>query len=1140
MNEITSREFNHLKIHTQYSICEGALKTSDLAKYCKTNKIKAIGLCDSNNLCGALEFSETIAKSKTQPIIGTQINIEYKGYRGKIPLFAKNLEGYKNLIKLSSKSFLEIKDNEEPHCKVEDILENYKGLILFSGSFDGLIGKLFFKNLTDEIYVLFERLKNIFNDDFYLEIQRHNDNGEKLLEKFLLEASSKLSLPLIATHEVFYLEKDMYEAHDAYLCVGEKTYVNVKDRRRYTDAHYLKTSEEMYELFQDLPEALENNVNFPFKISYRPKNSLPVLPNIQTSKVKNVDELLIKDSLEGLKEKLNEYVFPYHDKKDKNDLEKKYKERLDHEISIISKMKYSSYFLIVSDYIKWAKKNDIPVGPGRGSGAGSLVAWSLSITEIDPIKFDLIFERFLNPDRISMPDFDIDFCEEKRDKIFEYLKKKYGKGVAHIITFGKLKTRMAFRDIGRVLGLPYGYVDMLCKMIPFDPSRPLSLEKVIAEEPRIRIEEEKDPRVKKLVEIAKKLEGLNRNMATHAAGVVIPEENLAQFVPLYKDPSSNSLLPSTQFDMYTSENAGLVKFDLLGLKTLTVINKTISLLKEKKKDLDINKIKLDDKKIFELLSEGHTVGLFQLESSGMRDALVNMKPNKFEDIIALVALYRPGPMSNISIYNQCKHGDKQPDYLHPKLRKILEPTYGVIIYQEQVMQIAQVLSGFTAGEADILRRAMGKKKRAELEKQKEGFVNGAVKNGIKKDTAVFIFKKIEPFAEYGFNKSHATAYAMIAYQTAYLKTYYPNEFIAASMSNELSNTDKLSEFFEELKRLKIKVQRPCINECFAEFMPKQNTLYYALGAIKNVGFEAISQVVKEREKNGNFKSIGDFINRVNPKNINKLQLEGLVKAGVFDSIYKNRKMLYDNIPNIIKNSKNIHENKKQNQSSLFLDDNQKTSYLIEDKNLSSWHNNELLSKEFESVGFYLSNHPLEDYKDALDQYNVKLFKDFDNGNNNEGFVAGTIMSIKEKKTSKGTPFAIIKFSDQTKVFELFLFSEILELNRKHLIAGKSFLITLIKDKQHQENRFRRINVRKILNLDTIIHNSFNNVKIELYNTENLDKLYAAIKEEGNSKIKISISKEDKNYLFELKNKRKFDYETLKNLNKEQYIKKISL
>ncbi len=1151
MNEVAKREFTHLKIHTQYSICEGALRISDLAKYCKTNQVKAVGLCDSSNLCGALEFSESIAKAKTQPIIGTQINIQYKGYKGKLPLFAKNLEGYKNLIKLSSKSFLEIKDNEEPHCKIEDVEKNYKGLILLSGSFDGLIGELFFKNLTDEIFILFRKFKNFFSDNFYIEIQRHNDDGEKLFEKFLLNTSNQLELPIIATHEVFYLNKDMHEAHDAYLCIGEKTYVNVKDRKKYTNEHYLKTSEEMCELFHDLPDALENNANFPFRVSYRPKNSLPILPNIQTSKVKNVDDLLIKESKEGLKDKLSKYVFPYSDQKHKikrirknsgletkKEIENFYNERLNHEIGIISKMKYSSYFLIVSDYIKWAKKNDIPVGPGRGSGAGSLVAWALSITDIDPIKFDLIFERFLNPDRAKMPDFDIDFCEEKRDRVFDYLKKKYGKGVAHIITFGKLKARMAFRDIGRVLGLPYGHVDMLCKMIPFDPSRPLSLEKAIAQEPRIRKEEEKDPRVKKLVEISKKLEGLNRNMATHAAGVVIPEENLAEFVPLYKDPSSNSLLPSTQFDMYASENAGLVKFDLLGLKTLTVINKTISTLKDKKIILDINKIKLDDPKIFELLSSGHTVGLFQLESAGMRDALVNMRPNKFEDIIALVALYRPGPMSNIPIYNQCKHGEKKPDYLHPKLKKILEPTYGVIIYQEQVMQIAQELSGFSAGEADILQNAIGKKKRAELEKQKERFVIGAVKNGITKDTAIFIFKKIEPFAEYGFNKSHATAYAMIAYQTAYLKTYHPNEFIASSMSNELSNTDKLSEFFEELKRIKIKVQRPCINECFAEFIPKKDTLYYALGAIKNVGLESISQVVDERRRRGKFKSISDFINRVNPKNINKLQLEGLVKAGAFDSIFDNRKVLYDNIPSIIQNSKTIFENKVQNQTSLFSDDGHKISYLIKNKNFSGWTNDEILSKEFEAVGFYISNHPLNDYKDVLEQYNVKTFKDFEKSNQNECFLSGTIMTVKEKKTTKGSSFAIIKFSDLSTVYELFLFSEILEKNRKNLIQGKSFLITVLRDKENKENRFRRISVRKITNLEEIMELNYTNVHIEIDTSENLKYLYEKIKEKGSSKIKISINENEKDYLFELKDKRKFNYETLKHLNKEHYIKKI--
>jgi len=541
-----------------------------------------------------------------------------------------------------------------------------------------------------------------------------------------------------------------------------------------------------------------------------------------------------------------------------------------------------------------------------------------------------------------------------------------------------------------------------------------------------------------------------------------------------------------------------------------------------------------------MLSSGQTVGLFQLESSGMRDALVNMKPNKFEDIIALVALYRPGPMSNISIYNQCKHGEKKPDYLHSKLKKILEPTYGVIIYQEQVMQIAQVLSGFSAGEADILRKAMGKKKKAELEKQKENFVSGAIKNGITKDTAVLIFNKIEPFAQYGFNKSHAAAYAMIAYQTAYLKNYYPKEFIAASMSNELSNTDKLSEFYEELKRLKIVVVSPNINECFADFVPHKDKIFYALGAIKNVGYEAISQVIKEREKNGKFKSISDFINRINPKNINKLQLEGLVKAGAFDSIFNNRKALYNNIPNIIQNSKTIYENKVQNQSSLFNEDNQKISYLIKDKDLENWKNDEMLSREFESIGFYLSNHPLVDYEDLLDQFKVQTFKNFEESKEVESFIAGSIMSIKEKKTSKGTPFAIIKFSDLSKVFELFIFSELLETNREKLKEGKSFLLTIIKDKENQENRFRRISVRKIVSLEEIKKSNYTNVTIELETSDHLDKLYEKIKEKGDSKIKIYINHADKDYLFELKEKRKFNYETLKNLKKEQFIKKISV
>ena len=882
----------------------------------------------------------------------------FKENLGFLPLIANNIEGYKKIVNLSSKSYLENNSMSDPHCKIDDLFDNRGGFTLLTGTINGLFGKLLEKGFETEIHELFIKFRDHFKDNFYIEIQRHNDENEKEFENFLLKKSKELEIPLIASHEVFYLNQEMHEAHDALLCIGEKTYVTEKNRLKYSNQHYLKNSEEMKIIFHDLPEALENNYNFPYRCSYKPNLSIPILPNIKSNENLSVDEELNELALKGLENKYKEFVF----KKNEKSYEI-YHKRLLHELNIIKSMKYSGYFLIVSDYIKWAKSKNIPVGPGRGSGAGSLVAWCLSITNIDPIKFGLIFERFLNPDRISMPDFDIDFCEEKRDLVFGYLKEKYGNSVAHIITFGKLKARMAIRDIGRVLGFPYGFVDQISKMIPFDPSRPIGLKECVANEPRIQKMMKDDSKVKKLIDLSLKLEGLNRNVATHAAGVVIAEKNLSETVPLYKDLSSNLLLPSTQFDMYSAEKAGLIKFDFLGLKTLTVIDKTQKLIDKNKIAIDVNKINYEDQKVFDLLSSGFTVGLFQLESSGMREALVQMKPNRLEDIIALVALYRPGPMSNISVYNDCKHKRREPDYLHPKLKKILEPTYGVIIYQEQVMQIAQTLSDFTAGEADILRRAMGKKKRAELEKQKERFINGAVKNGIKRDVAAGIFLKIEPFAEYGFNKSHAAAYAVIAYQTAFLKTYYPGEFFAASMSSELANQNKLSEFYEELKRLKINTQRPCINSCFAEFKSTKDKFYYALGAIKSVGFEAINQVVLEREKNGKFKSINDFINRVDPKNMNKLQLEGLVKAGAFDEIETNRKALLESIPKLILSSKSISENKLDNQINLFSNDNEEKFPLEE---INDWEFEERLTKEFEALGFFISDHPINDYKDIFD------------------------------------------------------------------------------------------------------------------------------------------------------------------------------
>ncbi len=1130
-------QFNNFKIHSQYSICEGAIKIDELADFCKKNNIKSVGLCDSFNLCGALEFSEKISKVGTQPIVGTQINFKLGEYISKIPIFAATENGFKNLSKLSSKSYIEIDPIDEPHCKIEDLLEMNEGIIVLSGGVKDFFGGLFRLNKLNDLEKIILSIHQKFKDRFYLEIQRHNDEHENDFENFLLKISSKKEIPLIASQEVYYLTKDMAEAHDALTCIGNKNFINDKSRDKLSSEHYYKNSQELCEIYKDIPEALENNYNFPYRFSYKLKKSSPNLPKLNTKKDNNVEKNLREEAKLGLEKRLNNHIFLKNKSKNKEVIKKIYLDRLDHEINIINSMNYSSYFLIVSDYIKWSKKNKIPVGPGRGSGAGSLVAYSLEITDLDPIEFDLIFERFLNPDRISMPDFDIDFCEEKRDKVFEYLKSKYKNGVAHIITFGKFKARMALRDVGRVLGLSYGHVDRICKMIPFDPSRPLTLKESIEREPRFKDEIQKDPRVNKLIELSLKIEGLNRNMATHAAGVVIAGQKLTEQVPLYKDHSSKLPLPSTQFDMYSSENAGLVKFDLLGLKTLTVLDKTLKMLERKGKIIDLKNINLSDQKVYESLSTGNTTGLFQLESTGMRESIKQMKPNKFDDIIALVALYRPGPMSNIPIYNDCKNGLKKPDYIHPSLEPILKSTYGIIIYQEQVMQIAQTLAGFSAGEADILRRAMGKKKRAELEKQKENFVNGAVTRGIKKDLANYIFTKIEPFAEYGFNKSHAAAYALIAYQTAFLKTYYKEEFIAATMSTEMNNTDKLREFVEELKRLKVNVVRPNINLCDSDFKTDTNKIFYGLSAIKNVGFEAITNIVNERKKNGSFKNINDFIKRVDPKDVNKLQLEGLVKSGSLDCIDKNRKKIFFSIPKIISSIKNAHDDKINKQKNLFeniVESEREFNFSIDD----NWSKKEFLMEEFKSLGFYISDHPLSDYKSLFEDFKIISYKDFLDNNKVEGFIAGTLMSIQEKKTAKGSPYAILKFSDQESDFELFIFSEILVQNREKLKESESFVLTLLKD-SNGENLQKRVNVKKIVSLDEIINRSYDTISIELNDNYNLNELKDFLKDKGDTKIKIIVPYNNKKIILSLENDRKFDFKLFNTIKSKEYVRKIS-
>tara|TARA_B100000886_G_C20426996_1_gene494739 strand:+ start:8777 stop:12187 length:3411 start_codon:yes stop_codon:yes gene_type:complete len=1124
------KEFIHYKTHSQYSICEGAVKINELAEYCKKNKIIAAGISDTNNLSGALEFSNALAKAGTQPVIGNQLNIKLNFNNqyiiGKISIIAKDAKGYENMLHLSSKSYLELKENEEINCSFEDLVKFSEGLIILAGGANSLIYKLILNNNEEQVDLFLNEIKKKIKKDLFIEIQRHKEINDNLIEKKLLFFSNKLSIPIIATHEVFYIEKDMYEAHDAYICVGEKTYVNEKKRLKYSPEHYLKSSDEMKLLFKDLPDALTNNFNLIKKIKYFPKKCQPLLPNLKDNNI-NLDLAIKEQAYEGLKYRLENFVFKnITDENHKNSINKLYNSRLKYELEMIINMKFAGYFLIVSDYVKWAKKNSIPVGPGRGSGAGSLVAWCLSITDLDPIRFGLIFERFLNPDRISMPDFDIDFCQEGRDSVINYVKDKYQNKVAQIITFGKLQARMALRDIGRVIGLPYGRVDQLCKMIPFDPSRPLSLAESIAIEPRILQAQKEDQNIKKLINYSLKLEGLYRNIATHAAGIVIGDKDLKKIVPLYKDLSSNIPIPVTQFDMKSSEDAGLVKFDLLGLKTLTVIKKAVNFIKKDNPNFDISKLNLNDQETFDLLSSGETMGIFQLESSGMREVLKQLKPNKFEDIIALVALYRPGPMQNIPTYINRKHDKEKIDYIHPTLKTVLKETYGVIIYQEQVMQIAQTLSNFSASKADILRKAMGKKKSAEMERQKKDFIEGAIKNRISKDQAIYIFQLVEKFAQYGFNKSHAAAYALIAYQTAYLKMHYPIYFFCASMNTELSNTDKLNLFYEELKKLKLKILPPCINNSYSEFLPnKKEEIYYALSAIKAVGYDSISKIVLERETNGKYKNLNDFLSRNSSKNLNKLQLEGLIKAGAFDCLEKNRRKIYESVPDLIKASKTSEVT--SNNLNLFAEET--TSQVINLNNVKQWKESEIIEKEFESIGFFVSEHPLKNHIALLDDLKVITYKDFKSNSKLKTCVlSGTLMKLQEKKTARGSPYAIAKFTDLSQMFELFLFSENLIDNRQYLKVGNSFIINTKKDLA--KDGTERINVTRVFFIENLIPKDIKEINIYVDSSNSIKNLKNYLKkQQGSTIVNLKYKRNNFLYNFRLSKTRKVNYDDIKYL-----------
>lgn len=829
--------FIHLRNHTTYSLCSGAIMVSNLVKAAKENNMPAVGICDSCNLFGALEFSLSCKKSSIQPIISSEIlidtyeksaknsnlrsNLDIENSLSKIILIAKNKQGYLNLMALVSDSYINRKESISPHINLEELEKRSAGLIALSGGVEGVFGKLLLNNQDKICDELVEKIIKIFpKEDFYIEISRHDNNIEEKLERKFIDLAYKYDLPLVATNNNYFLTKDMFEAQDILMCIGQGRYVSETNRKKLTPEHYFKSSQEMIKLFSDIPEAIENTVNIAKKCHVMATEREPTLPSFKTRDGLTEAEELSLEARDGLKQRLETKfeIEQTNSKEDQDKITKQYYERLEYELKIINQMNFSGYFLIVSDFIVWSKKNNIPVGPGRGSGAGSIVAWALQITDLDPIRFGLLFERFLNPDRVSMPDFDIDFCQARRDEVIEYVQKKYGNNmVAQIITFGKLQARAVLKDVGRVLQMPYNQVDRICKLIPFNAIEAVTLEKAIEMDQDLKTAIEQDQQIAKLVDIGLKLEGLNRHASTHAAGIVIGDKPLNQICALYMD-DARSTMPAVGYSMKYVEAAGLVKFDFLGLKTLTVISETVKMInKIRNINLDISKIRLDDKDTFEMLASGDSVGVFQIESSGMRATLRQMKADKLEDIIALISLYRPGPMDNIPTYIRRKLGEEESNYPHPLLEQVLKETYGVIVYQEQVMEIAKVLAGYSLGAADILRRAMGKKIKEEMEKQREVFVTGAKKNGIDGKKAGEIFDLVDKFAGYGFNKSHAAAYALISYQTAYLKANFPVEFLTASINLEIDNSDKINIFLQEAKDHGIKILPADVNESAALF-----------------------------------------------------------------------------------------------------------------------------------------------------------------------------------------------------------------------------------------------------------------------------------------------------------------------------------
>ncbi|MBR1120680.1 DNA polymerase III subunit alpha [Bradyrhizobium lablabi] len=1089
---MSSAGFVHLHVHSAYSLLKGSIKIAKLGELAKADRQPALALTDTDNMFGALEFSDKMAGYGIQPIVGCELAIDFGDQDpnarnslaapSRIVLLAARERGYRSLMRLNSRAFLETPVHQAPHIKFDWLEGDADDLIALTGGPDGPIALALGAGNIELAASRSERLASRFGDRLYIELQRHGIDRERRVEGGLIDIAYGKGLPLVATNEPYFASTDDYESHDALLCIAGGRLIAETDREQLTPDHRFKTRAEMAVLFADIPEALASTVEIAERCSFRPKTRKPILPRFTVGAGANAQEEenqeLRRQAEEGLARRLSVHGLS------QGTTEEDYSKRLAFEIDVITRMNYSGYFLIVSDFIKHAKSQGIPVGPGRGSGAGSLVAYALTITDLDPIRFGLLFERFLNPERVSMPDFDIDFCQDRRGEVIDYVQQRYGRDqVAQIITFGTLQARGVLRDVGRVLQMPYGQVDKLTKLVPQNPAAPVTLAAAIASEPKLQAFRDEDAVVARAFDIAQRLEGLTRHASTHAAGIVIGDRPLSELVPLYRDPKSD--MPVTQFNMKWVEPAGLVKFDFLGLKTLTVLDVAVKLLKQRDIHVDLPTLPLDDAPSYQMLARGDVVGVFQVESQGMRRALVDMRPDRFEDIIALVALYRPGPMANIPTYCARKHGDEEPEYLHPMLEPILKETFGVIIYQEQVMQIAQVMAGYSLGDADLLRRAMGKKIRAEMEKQRAVFVAGSVKNNVPKGQADTIFELLAKFADYGFNKSHAAAYALVSYHTAYMKAHYPVEFIAASMTLDLNNTDKLSEFRSEAQRLGIKVEPPNINRSGPTFEVSDGKIHYALAALKGVGPQAIEQIVEERKK-GLFTSLADFANRVNPRAINKRIIESLAAAGAFDTLEPNRARVFAGADAILAACQRSHEAATIGQNDMFGGAADAPTIML--PQVEPWLPADRLRREYDAIGFFLSGHPLDDYATILKRLRVQSWAEFSRAvktGATAGKVAATVVSRMERRTKTGNKMGIMGLSDPTGHFEAVLFSEGLAQYRDVLEPGAAVLLQLGAELQGEDVRARVLHAEP---LDDAAAKTQKGLRIFVRDTKPLDSI----------------------------------------------------